>query len=88
MNREKSLKQFKLHQLLSEDYSLINVSGSGGTNTISHSFSSINLINPNNNMSPNIQLTGGQNRLNNNNEPGIINKQGKCMHFYRQSQKE
>ena len=66
MHRDKSLKQFKLHQLLSEDYSLINISGSGSNNSINHSFSSINLINPNNNMSANI-LPTGLNRVNNNN---------------------
>lgn len=77
MHRDKSLKQFKLHQLLGEDYSL-----TGSSNGANHSFSSFNLLGGNNNVniSP-VPLGIGQNKINE------ATKQGRYMHFHRQIQK-
>lgn len=79
MHRDKSLKQFKLHQLLGQDFSL----SSSGSNGITHSFSSFNLLaGNNNNYIPSSSMEIGQNKVNES------AKQGRYMHFHRQSQKQ
>lgn len=82
MYRDKSLKQFKLYQLVGEEYSLTSGAGLGNC------FSSANLTIGGNNAN----LIGssnsgiGKNRTQGANDENI-KKKGRYMHYNRQSQK-